>query len=414
MNLFTYTIAIATLVFSTFSLADKGAAKNEMLKVGDHALHTMSMGEGEFTVIFEAGFGSDLSHWRKVAPAISQQAKVVVYSRAGYGQSSPVTSARNLSETTRELGALIKAANLQAPFIFVGHSYGSHIIRSYAAQHPQDIAGLVFVDPANEAFLNKLKELDKAKTEAFLAAYNKMLPQKLRSESEILMAIDERGTLPNFGQLPDVPAAIITSMVQEHPQFIIHSKEGKKLWRALHSKLFSQFSTAQHITTMNSGHNIALQEPDLVIDAIQNVMQQAGRISQKNQLSEALSQAGKLIERSEVTQAENLIFSVLKNTALAPEKINTLGYQALNTKSLQLAAIILKYNVDNSPESANAFDSYGESLLALNRPEQAKDCFLEAIRLTENKPSNQRALKGFNDNVKKADALLNTQTPSAE
>jgi pimeloyl-ACP methyl ester carboxylesterase len=406
---------VAAFSFNHGVLAQTSTPQDKMITIADHKLHSMSLGEGEFTVIFEAGFGNDLSHWRRVAPAISQQAKVVVYSRAGYGKSSPVSSARTLTQTTDELTAFIKAAQLRPPFIFVGHSYGGHIIRTYAAQHPSTVAGLVFVDPANEAFLVGLKALDEAKTTAFLAVYKKMVPQRLQAENKVLMALDEKGKLPDFGPLPDVPAAVITSMVQEHPQFIIHSKEGKKLWRQLHSNLFSQFSTASHFTTMDSGHNIALQQPTLVIDAINKVIKQASKISQNNRMTQALNTAITLIEQADTAKAQSVIFAALDKESLGQDKVNTLGYQYLSTRNKAnqnnaLAAIILQYNVEQSPESANAFDSYGESLLALNKPEQAKIQFLKAIELIEKKGNNARALKGFKANLAKAQRLIKNES----
>ena len=410
----------AMTIFAGFSfnqevLAENSAPQEKMITIADHSLHSMSMGEGEFTVIFEAGFGNDLSHWRSVAPFISKKAKVVVYSRAGYGKSSPVSNARTLTQTTDELTAFINAAALKPPFIFVGHSYGGHIIRTYAAQHPNTVAGLVFVDPANEAFFVGLKAIDEAKTAAFLEGYVKMVPQRLQAENKVLMAIDEKGQLPDFGPLPDVPAAVITSMVQRYPQYIIHSNEGKKLWRQLHSELFNQFSTASHFTTMDSGHNIALQQPTLVIDAIDKVIKQASKMSQKARMTQTLNQAIGLIEQANTTKAQSLVFAALDKESLGSNKINTLGYQYLSARNKAnqnnaLAAIILQYNVEHSPESANAYDSYGEALLALNKPEQAKVQFLKAIELTEKTGNNPRALKGFEANLAKALLMIKNES----
>lgn len=77
------------------------APQHEMVKLTDNSLHMMSLGEDEITVIFESGFGSDLSHLRNVASQISTKVKVVVYSRAG--NSEIVDRARTLHESTDEL-----------------------------------------------------------------------------------------------------------------------------------------------------------------------------------------------------------------------------------------------------------------------------------------------------------------------
>lgn len=404
-------MVITTFSFNAMAFTVNKAPQNKMIALQGNALHMMSLGEGEFTVIFESGFGSDLSHWRNVAAQISTKAKVVVYSRAGAGKSKPIENARTLLESTDELQQLIAKANLKPPFIFVGHSYGAHIIRTFAAQHPTEVAGLVFVEPANEKFFKRLKQLDKEKTESFLKVYEKMVPQKLQAESKILMAIDEKGFLPDFGPLPNVPAAILTSMVQEHPQFIIHSPEGKKIWRDLHTELFNQFTNASHVVTINSGHDIALQEPELVIEAINNVINKASLISTKKRFSAVLSNATTLIKNRKTVEAETLIFEFFRDIAIKADKINTLGYKYLSKKGVDyseqvLASLILKYNVVNYASSANVFDSYGESLLVLGKPDEAKEQFLIAIDMVEQKNKNHRALKGFKANLAKAELAL--------
>ncbi|MDG1752680.1 MAG: hypothetical protein P8I03_13635, partial [Thalassotalea sp.] len=211
--------------------------------------------------------------------------------------------------------------------------------------------------------------------------------------------------------LPNVPAAILTSMVQEHPQFIIHSLEGKKIWRNLHTELFNQFTNASHIVTNNSGHNIALQEPEIVIEAINNVIKQATLISKKKRLTSVLGKATVLIKNKENEKAETLIFELFSDNALEADKINTLGYKYLSKKGvdyseLVLASLILKYNVMNNAGSANVFDSYGESLLALGKPEIAKEQFLIAITMVEKKDNKHRALKGFKANLAKAEQAI--------
>jgi len=398
-----------TIAFNTF--ADEKPSESAMVKVKGHSLHMMSQGKGEFTVIFESGFGNDLSHWRRVAPAISQKAKVVIYSRAGAGLSEKITTPRSLIESTEALSELIIRAKLKPPYILVGHSYGSHIVRTYAAKNPLNIAGLVLVDPANEQFISRLKQLNKPETEKFLTIYEKMIPKRLQAESKILMAIDEQAALPDFGPLPNVPAAILTSMVQEHPQFIIHSNQGKKIWRELHSKLFSQFTTARHLVTMNSGHNIATQEPELVIESINKVIEQANTLLQKEQLATSMTKTMVFIKQNNYQAAEKFAFDFLATSSLNNRQINDLGYQYLSAKNAEhnqliLAKIILKYNMMNNQTSANAFDSYGEALLSLNNPQKAKLQFLQAIRLMKLKDKGHPAMKGLKANLAKAELAI--------
>ena len=113
-------------------------------------------------MILEAGFGRDLGVWRNVAPALATSAKVLAYSRAGHGKSDPRPEAPTIAARTGELEQLIATAGLKPPFILVGHSYGGFLIRSFAARHPEQVAGMVFVDPSDEAFNLELRKPDAA------------------------------------------------------------------------------------------------------------------------------------------------------------------------------------------------------------------------------------------------------------
>jgi pimeloyl-ACP methyl ester carboxylesterase len=46
-----------------------------------------------------------------------------------------------------ELHALLTGANEPGPYILVGHSYGARVARLFAATYPEEIAGMVLMDP---------------------------------------------------------------------------------------------------------------------------------------------------------------------------------------------------------------------------------------------------------------------------
>lgn len=108
-------------------------------------------GEGEPTVILESGLGESGLSWTGIQPALCRSIRVCSYDRAGYGWSDPGAGSRDAATEATELRSLLVAADVRGPYIMVSHSLGNFISRLYTAQYPDEVAGLVLVDPTNEA-----------------------------------------------------------------------------------------------------------------------------------------------------------------------------------------------------------------------------------------------------------------------
>ena len=115
----------------------------------DHgrSLNLRCSGSGPVTVLLEAGAHADSQSWFRVQPLLETHARVCAYDRAGYGFSDEGPLPRDLAADVADLHALIRAAGLHTPLLLVGHSLGSNIVRRYASEHPDDVAGMVLVDP---------------------------------------------------------------------------------------------------------------------------------------------------------------------------------------------------------------------------------------------------------------------------
>ena len=186
-----------------------------------------------------------------------------------------VISRGTLEQVATELQNLLAAESLSPPYIFVGHSAGGFYIRKYAELYPDNVQGFVFVDSTPEQILVQLREIDRERALEEEAVMAEMTPDRVKPENTYFSKITETGVYPETGKLPDVPAALITAMRQEYPQFLLHSIEGKQAWKNLHAQFITQFSNHLHIVSSVSGHNVHLEQPDVVVSAIRYVMQQA-------------------------------------------------------------------------------------------------------------------------------------------
>jgi pimeloyl-ACP methyl ester carboxylesterase len=81
-----------------------------------------------------------------VQPRVAEFARVCSYDRAGVGESDPASTPRTSADVVADLYALLGAAGVPEPYVLVGSSFGSMVIRLFASTYPEEIAGLVLVD----------------------------------------------------------------------------------------------------------------------------------------------------------------------------------------------------------------------------------------------------------------------------
>jgi pimeloyl-ACP methyl ester carboxylesterase len=118
-----------------------------LVDVGGHRLHIVCMGEGSPTVILDALGDGTSAQWGWVQPIVAESTRVCAYERAGRGWSEVGPAPRDGRTIAQELHTLLANAQIEGPKVLVGHSFGALIGRIYADLYPEDVAGLVLVDP---------------------------------------------------------------------------------------------------------------------------------------------------------------------------------------------------------------------------------------------------------------------------
>ncbi len=148
-------LAVVGFVYQTAATAlDRRnyLAPGQLVDVGGRTMHLLCTGanlDGRPTVILEQGGGGNALAWFQVQPALAQTTRVCSYDRAGQGWSDPGPLPRDGAHIAQDLHTLLTAAGIPGPYVLAGHSYGGVFIRSYAAQYPADVAGLVLLDSAH-------------------------------------------------------------------------------------------------------------------------------------------------------------------------------------------------------------------------------------------------------------------------
>ena len=126
------------------------AAPGEMLDVGGHRLHVLCQGAGRPAVLFESAIAGSSLSWSLVQPLVTEFTRACAYDRAGLGWSDPPSCPRTLERIVDELAAVVSHAVPERRAVLVGHSFGTFVVRAHAARYPEQVAGLVLVDPPDE------------------------------------------------------------------------------------------------------------------------------------------------------------------------------------------------------------------------------------------------------------------------
>ncbi|MBI2992696.1 MAG: alpha/beta hydrolase [Gammaproteobacteria bacterium] len=269
-----------------------------MVDVGGYRLHIYCLGQGSPAVILDAGLGGFSMDWMYVQERLRVNTQVCAYDRAGYGWSDPGPSPRSSDQIAEELWTLLSAAEIEPPYVLVGHSFGGYNMEYFAKTRPRAVAGLVLVDASHPEQAERLPDVptranapDPRRLVTFFnptvvyVHYPKPLwfPIMALMSSPKAMATEQRELL-NFtvsaaqveqaGQLPQVPLIVVTRGRRVWPDGPMGDAK-EKSWGKLQQELVESVPGGRQIIAPNSGHLIHLDEPDVVAGAVREVLRRS-------------------------------------------------------------------------------------------------------------------------------------------
>lgn len=257
-------------------------------------------GGSQPAVILESGGGAPLGTWTPVFDKIARFAAVITYDRPGNpnGLSQPDGQLPTPRHVAERLHSLLAELAVRPPYVLVGHSWGGLLIRMFAAVYPNEVAGLVYVDPA----AIRTREGDLAYLRA--QGYSEEALRDRRAQRRQMAALVPAVKEPDLGEAkvfqdlfdsdfeefralpptPDVPVTLLMSAKFDprgwagRPCEPIVCHEQEVRFRTEWLKDFvREVNDSTFTIASGSGHQMHWEDPDLVVSAIQRVVSAAGR-----------------------------------------------------------------------------------------------------------------------------------------
>jgi len=272
-----------------------------LVDIKGRKLYVEAHGAGSPTVVVVAGGGSSARYWTDdllhpdaprtmVMPQVAQFTRVYAYDRPGtyapvgddvlVGRSDPIAQPRTVTEMVAEMHALLQAAEVPGPYVLAGHSNGGFMARLYASTYPDEVVGMILVD----AYSELLEDVMSPEQWQALVRLN----QELGSGKVV--------PIPGYGDAETtvygadnavVRQAVATSPLRPMPLAVFaHGKpfaqaadapgfaagELEALLLKANEEQATLVPQARFTVATESGHDIHQDQPELVVEAIRQVV----------------------------------------------------------------------------------------------------------------------------------------------
>ena len=270
----------------------------KLIDVNGRKMHIYCIGNKSPTIILDSGTGGFSLEWIDIQHSLSQYVRVCAYDRAGYGWSDMGPLPRTTKRITHELHTLLQNAGIHGPYIMVGHSFGGFTAQYFARYFNNEIAGIVLIDSSHEEQVYRLPENGKDVVRRSLhqdrsnmvtrSVLHEHFPKEVAAVAQQLMTrwtalLTWREEMANYAlssrELRDVhdrpileiPIVVLTRGKRVWPN-TPYGDAMETVWKELQDELSTLNGNSTHIIAENSGHVIHLDEPELVVDAIHDVL----------------------------------------------------------------------------------------------------------------------------------------------
>jgi pimeloyl-ACP methyl ester carboxylesterase len=279
------------------------------------------IGKGKTVIVIETGIGGSFYNWYSFVKEIKEDFTVVLYHRAGYGKSQTSNNPRTTRNIAEELNSLLNKIRIKEKFILMGHSFGGLCVQQYAKMYPNKLKSIILIDSTSYNFkqlymldtpvlsshieINKRVEWDidfskkskdelKNENENRISEFRKRIPDiemndieefftsptlyKTTAEELKNWDVDSKD-IRSISSFPNIPLTVIARDNKIAEKYWVNCNIPEKEatlyeaeWRKLQIELSKLSNKGKFIIAENSGHEIYLDRPDIIIQYLKTLI----------------------------------------------------------------------------------------------------------------------------------------------
>ena len=367
-------------------------------------------------VILESGTGDHLEQFDKVFDQVAEFAPVLSYDRLGLGKSDSTDNPISESRRVEELRELLATMHLEPPYIFVGNDLGAVFSRAFALAYPEEVVGLIYLDPVSPwentkdlvAQLNQEGKDGDALLSDYKALQSKILANASSAQKEevdfAMRILANENLTWELDPALQIPLVVMLGRNKDIRTIVNPiSSDGKLLNEKLienRINYFQELTSHQPNSTLLISSNSASYLPLQASTAVSLLVQQVV-------LSEPLKRiwsASRTLDPSYFGRFISELRTYIPSFLLSERDLNMIGYSLMRSDLYMHALVLFEDNLKNHPNSANAYDSYGDGLFAVGRVQESLEAFQMAVQLGEKE--SHRDLGLFIKNLKRSEEAL--------
>ena len=259
-----------------------------LVDIGGYRLHLWCTGNGAPAVILDTGLGGSTADWGFVQPAVARFTRVCSYDRAGMGYSDPGPSPRTARRIANELADLLDRSGNAGPVVLVGASIAGFDVRVFASDRPERAAGLVLVDASHEDQAHEVPQMARfvplLSTIGVLRLLDVSFGQRIES---LAPSVRQYARATSFRAAGYQTAADEIMHIRQSASEVRRSRRKLAIpvvvitggrgadenWRQLQRDQASLSERGCLIVAQESGHVVAIDQPEVIVDAIRTVVE---------------------------------------------------------------------------------------------------------------------------------------------